>query len=264
MRKRETVTSLRWTEEQTKRALYLYFQLPFGQLHRRNPEIIALAKVFARTPSSVAMKLANFASLDPKILESGRKGLTGATALDRQIWNEFHRDWTKLIIEIGALEQSRPAIDENSVRDRFSNFRYEPPHGTTTTHSEVELRLGQSFFRRAVLANFDNTCCVTGIADPRLLVASHIMPWKDDISNRHNPRNGLCLSATFDRAFDRFLMTVTPDLIVKLSSQLLKSETHATRSYFAPYEGIKLKAPTHLVPEPKFLEEHNNRFLQWA
>jgi hypothetical protein len=80
------VVRVRWTEEQTERALALYFRLSFGQMDSGNPDILDLAKAMGRTPSSVAMKLANFASLDPKITRTGRKGLTGATALDRRVW----------------------------------------------------------------------------------------------------------------------------------------------------------------------------------
>lgn len=253
---------IRWSEDHIERALYLYFQLPFGKLHQRNPEIVALAAALGRTPSSVAMKLANFASLDPEIVRSGRRGLDGASALDRKVWEAFHSDWTKHVVEVGMRESafSRP-VDERSLRDRSNGFRYEPPGGVTTTRAEVELRIGQGFFRRAVLANFDNACCVTGVADSRLLVASHISPWRRDVVNRHNPRNGLCLSATFDRAFDRCLMTVTPDLRVRLSRQLLDHETLETRTYFAPYEGKRLRQPTHLSPDPALLAEHNEAFV---
>ncbi|MFL9841467.1 HNH endonuclease [Sphingomonas sp. ST-64] len=253
-------TTARWTEAETKRALFLYFQLPFGQLHRKNSEIIALAASLSRTPSSVAMKLANFASLDPKIVESGRKGLAGASALDRQVWNEFNADWTKLIVE-SASHESGGGLDDSKVRDAQVSFRYEPPEGATTVRTEIERRVGQTFFRRAVLANFENTCAVTGIEEPRLLVASHISPWKDDAFNRHNPRNGLCLSATFDLAFDKLLLTVLPDFTIRLSSQLTKGATSDTRAYFGPYEGRKLRTPTHLTPDPAFLTAHNERFL---
>jgi putative restriction endonuclease len=75
----------RWTEEETKLALYLYFQLPFGQLHARNPEIQKLAQILNRPSNSVAMQLCNFASLDPKITSSGRKGLKGASAQPMKI-----------------------------------------------------------------------------------------------------------------------------------------------------------------------------------
>jgi putative restriction endonuclease len=104
-------------------------------------------------------------------------------------------------------------------------------------------------------------CCVTGIAEPRLLAASHISPWGSDIPNRHNPRNGLCLSATFDKAFDRHLMTVTPNLTVRLSSELLRHRSAETREFFATYEGAKLKQPTHLMPDSSLLSDHNGRFI---
>lgn len=252
---------VRWTEDETKLALYLYFQLPFGQLHSGNPEIIALAERLGRTPSSVAMKLANFASLDPKILESGRKGLHGASALDQKIWNEFHEDWTRLILEVGTREDVQPPQPSERVRDVRATYFYEPPGGASTTLAEVEQRIGQGFFRRAVLANFENTCCVTGIAEPRLLMASHISPWGSDIANRHNPRNGLCLSATFDRAFDQRLMTVTPDLTVRMSSRLLKSASASTRAFFGNFEGQELRAPTHLAPDSDLLRSHNAGLL---
>lgn len=254
--------SARWTEDQTKRALYLYFQLPFGKLHQRNSEIIQLAAALGRTPSSIAMKLANFASLDPKIIESGRKGLDGASALDRKVWDEFHSDWTKLVTEVGTHEEASLPQYKSKVSEAPFDFRYEPPGGSTTTRAEIERRVGQNFFRRAVLANFDDTCSVTGVAEPRLLVASHISPWRDDVPNRHNPRNGLCLSATFDRAFDQFLMTVTPDLTVRLSAQLLKSGTSQTRAYFAPYEGVELRQPARLALDARLLAAHNDRFIQ--
>lgn len=167
-----------WTEAQTKKALFLYFQLPFGQLDQRNPEIIALAGELGRTPSAVAMKLANFASLDPKIVESGRKGLTGASALDRKIWNQFHDDWTKLIVESGGDLSSPEEIDNHLIQEVEPNFEYASVDGKTSRRVQIEQRLGQNFFRRAVLANFNDSCCVTGILEPRLLIASHISPWR--------------------------------------------------------------------------------------
>ena len=51
-------------------SLYLYHKLPFGQLHSRNPAIIALAEKLGRGANSVAMKLNNFASLDPFFIAS--------------------------------------------------------------------------------------------------------------------------------------------------------------------------------------------------
>ena len=101
------MASQRWTKEQLKLAFHLYCQLPFGKLHHRNKEIVVLAPLIGRTPSAVAMKLVNFASLDPAITASGRSGLGNASVLDQEVWDEFHADWEGLALE---CERSREKL----------------------------------------------------------------------------------------------------------------------------------------------------------
>ena len=253
-----------WTEVETILGLYLYFQLPFGKLHSRNPEIQQLAAAINRTNDSVAMKLCNFASLDPAITGSGRKGLVGASSLDRAVYAKFGHDWTGLLAEAGSLwEQvvaqstNAPKINESSrFNETRSEFKFEPYAGETVTEAIVSQRLGQGFFRRAVLANFEESCCITGIADPRLLVASHIKPWGVDVENRHNPANGFLLSATMDRAFDRGLITVKRDGRVRVSKQLSQSTSAETRTYFAPFDERPIRSPVRFDPDPAFLDWH--------
>lgn len=50
-----------WTRDELLIAFNLYCRTPFGRLHRGNPDIIAMAELLGRTPSSVSMKLCNFA-----------------------------------------------------------------------------------------------------------------------------------------------------------------------------------------------------------
>jgi putative restriction endonuclease len=88
-----------WTRNDRLIAFALYCQTPFGKMHSRNPEIIKLSGLMGRTPSSLAMKLVNFASLDPAITSTGRSGLKRASKGDRLIWNEFHNDWEALAVE---------------------------------------------------------------------------------------------------------------------------------------------------------------------
>lgn len=66
-----TTAPVRWTREQRLIAFALYCRTPFGKMHSRNPEIIKLAQLLGRTPGSLAMKLVNFASLDPAITSTG-------------------------------------------------------------------------------------------------------------------------------------------------------------------------------------------------
>lgn len=258
----------RWTEEETILALFLYFQLPFGKLHSGNPEIRSLAGALGRTNSSVAMKLCNFASLDPKITGSGRKGLDGASKLDRSIYSRFAHGWSQFAEQGERLWLSKvertvvPAVAP-TLHDSVRDFHFEPFRGEASeTEAIVAQRLGQGFFRRAVLANYDDSCCITGIAEPRLLVASHIRPWKIDEHNRHNPANGLLLSATMDKAFDQGLITVTSDRIVKVSKQLASHPNDATRAYFAEVGGKPIQRAARFEADPAFLDwHHRHRFL---
>jgi putative restriction endonuclease len=159
------MASERWSEEDTKLALFLYFQLPYGKLHKGNPEIQRLADFLGRTPSSVAMKLSNFASLDPVVTDSGRKGLSGASKLDHIMFHRYSSDWTALVNENEAAWSKIIDIKPTSaLNDHTTYYQFKPYEGPSSNQSLVITRLGQSFFRRAVLANYDDRCCVTGIS----------------------------------------------------------------------------------------------------
>ena len=73
-------TGKKWTRDELLVALNLYHKLTFGQLHARNPVIMALADKLERGANSVAMKLCNLASLDPALKLRGIKGLEGERA----------------------------------------------------------------------------------------------------------------------------------------------------------------------------------------
>lgn len=69
---------------------------PYGRIHGRNPEIMALAKVIGRTADAVAMKMLNLASIDPAVVSSGRAGLGNASSLNVQFGTNSIRtgnDW---------------------------------------------------------------------------------------------------------------------------------------------------------------------------
>src|SRR3990172_309293 len=85
-----------WSREQLVIVCGFYFTLPFGQMHARNPRVVRLAKLLGRTPGSVAMKLVNFASLDPEHQARGVRGLRGTSHADQDIWDEFRQDWNKM------------------------------------------------------------------------------------------------------------------------------------------------------------------------
>lgn len=248
-----------WTRDQLKLAFHLYCQLPFGRLHQSNPEIMALAKLIGRTPSAVAMKLVNFASLDPAITGSGRVGLSGASKLDREIWAEFHADWEAMEEECEQLRARFGVVDEPQASvapiDIPEDFVGE------TRQALVQQRKKQSFFRKAVLASYRGRCCMSGVSDARLLVASHIVPWSADKANRLNPSNGLCLSALHDRAFDGGLITLSDDLTVICSEGLLKTPDEFLQRTLLALADKPIEMPERFIPSNEFLKYHRNQIF---
>jgi len=101
----------------------------------------------------------------------------------------------------------------------------------------TEQRIRQNFFRRAVLSSYRERCCMSGLSDSRLLIASHIVPWSHDKENRLNPRNGLCLSALHDKAFDRGLIALDDDFRVMLSQELERNNEPFVKQFFHPLAG---------------------------
>ena len=138
-----------------------------------------------------------------------------------------------------------------------------PPTGETSVEALVRIRRGQDFFRRAVLASYGGQRCMSGIAEPSLLLASHIVPWASDAVNRLNPSNGLCLSALHDRAFDKGLLGVDTDYRVRVSPVLRDQGGNAlARTWLLDLDGARIRLPERLLPDREFLAWHMGTLFQ--
>jgi putative restriction endonuclease len=252
-----------WTRHQTLAALHIYFQLPFGQLHRGQPKIKQIALWIGRTPSSVALKLVNLASLDPQIVASGRKGMANASTQDKAIWQELQGNWDTVALEAAAEYETlatRHGLPANvDVIDELPET-LDIAEGKTRM-ATVEVRVNQARFRKTILASYNATCCISGLQHEKLVIASHIVPWSEDKQNRLNPHNGLCLSALHDKAYDQGLITVMPDYTVRVSKEL---EKHAKDVYLVEsllrFDGESINLPDRFKPLPEFLINHAKRF----
>lgn len=247
-----------WTRDEVLIALNLYCKLPFGQLHQGNPEIIKVAELLGRTPGSVAMKLSNLASLDPAITQSGRRGLEGASTLDKAVWAEFMESPSKVLEESQGLSEEllgSDGADVHSVQEAAPEIAVSSDEETSAVVS-VKVRRGQRLFRRMVLASYADTCCMSGLGVPQLLVASHIRPWHDDIGNRLNPRNGLCLSALHDRAYDQGYLSVRPDMTIAVSSVLADDPSSLSVNTLCVLEGKMIRLPEKFHPSQDLLHWH--------
>jgi putative restriction endonuclease len=246
-----------WSHDELVLAFNLYCKTPFGKIHNRNPDVIALARSIGRTPSAVSWKLANFARLDPSLKSRKISGAAHGAEAEREIWLEFNGNWEKLAYESEQLTMRLRDQDVSVLIDTESF-----PEGRTR-ETIIRARVNQAFFRSAVLAAYDFRCCITGLASLELLNASHIVPWNVDHKNRTNPRNGLCLNALHDRAFDCGLLTVTTEYSVKISP-LLKSKmrNQAMDMFFRAYDDAPLRLPRRFAPEPDFLRYHNAKIFR--
>ena len=261
--KRAFKRSGNWTREQSLLAFRFYCETPFGQLHARNKKVIELANLIGRTPSSLAMKCVNFASLDPAIRESGRSGLSNASALDKEVWSEFHANWEGLVEECEALSSHllREEEKQQSPLEGEDEF-IEPDFSAETRIALIKQRMKQAFFRRSVLSSYGGKCCISGVSEPRLLVASHIVPWSEDKANRLNPSNGLCLSAIHDKAFDSYLFSLTDDHRVVLSKKLEQTKDSFLREVFWPAQDREIQMPERFQPDLVFVQLHREKMLR--
>ncbi len=249
-----------WTREEFILALNLYLKLPYGRLNAGTPEIVRLANILGRTPSSIAMRLNNFASVDPFHQQRGIVGLQGGKKQVEPIWNEFINNKDELLFESERILAEKEHV---SIEDKYANELKGTEHlkGEYKIR-EVKTRVNQDVFRQIVIANYSGKCAITGIDIPDLLLASHIIPWSKNEKERLNPENGICLSALYDRAYDKGYIGITEKFEILLSSALKKKhkELYHTK-YFASLIGSKMILPKKYYPKKEFLQFHMDKIF---
>jgi putative restriction endonuclease len=259
-----------WTRDELLVLLNLYEKIPFGHFDQAQPVIRDMAKRLDRTPGSVAMKLCNLASLDPAVKARGRKGLTGASNLDREMWADFQARRNILAPQSEEAFHNLFAAQETDevelVKDVGVRVRKTPtaPEGPTEVTAGVNVRRGQQFFRQMVLNAFDGQCCVTGVHVRDLLIASHILPWKPFPKERLDPQNGLCLSRLHDGAFDCGLITFDEKYQLVLSKELRKHLPQPTIEYnFAGFAGKQIRLHSKMLPpKQEYLSYHRKTIFR--
>lgn len=244
-----------WTREELILAFNLYCKLPYGQFNNRNSEVKELADLVGRTPGAIAYKLVNFVSLDPKQKILGRKGATNIGKLDKVIFREFSENFDEMFVESENLLIQKTKKEKSTID---INFLIDESKKGENKIRETKVRQNQDYFRTIVLSNYSNNCAITGISIPDLLIASHIKPWSKDEKNRLNPTNGICLSATLDKAFDKGLITINNDFKIIFSSKLKKfSKEQFFENELQRFENQKIFLPIKFLPNEEFLEYHN-------
>lgn len=244
-----------WTREELIVAFNLYLTIEYGKIHDQNPDVIQLGKLIDRTPGSISMRLANFASIDPFHQQRGVGGLKNGMNQVQPIWDEFFNNKEELLY---LSEKHLAEKEKTSVEDKYKDilFDLKDLKGETVLR-EVKTRVNQCVFRKIVLTNYTNKCAITGIDIPELLFASHIIPWSISEEHRLSPENGICFSALYDKAFDKGLIGINTDYKIIFSDMLnKKKETEYFQKYFAPIENQGILKAQKYLPKKEFLEHH--------
>jgi putative restriction endonuclease len=242
-----------WTLDEHTLAFNLYCKIPFGRQHSRAPEIIELAKLLGRSANSVALKLNNFSRLDPELQARGIRGMAHGAKGEIEVWREFEDDPEALAFE---SERLLARFTGRKLEDIAEIDERELPKEGLERERMVRVRVNQHFFRATVLSAYDHKCCITGLAVPELLIASHIVPWARDSKQRMNPRNGLCLNALHDRTFDRHLMFFDQSLKVRFRTDVKSRPNKNGLEWLLGFEGQPIRVPRKFRPDLDLIKQH--------
>lgn len=246
-----------WTREQLIMALNVYFKIPFKDVMEKHPLIQKYAPLIGRTPTALKMKIGNFSRLDPTLKAKNITGLGHGSSAEEPIWNEFWNNLDQLAFESERLFAERAG---NNIEDVLGLDIERLPQGKERDVI-VRQRVNQYFFRNAVLTAYLNQCCITGITNIQLLEACHISGWAEDKNNRTNPRNGLCMNPMFHRAYDKFLVAVSPDCKIIISEKLMgSSKDKAFLSYLQSIQGRCIIMPEKCSPDKDLLSIHYEQY----
>lgn len=245
--------STNWTKEEHILAFNLYCKVPFTKINANYPQVKELAIILGRSNNSVAMKLANFARLDPTLKARNISGLSQGAKGEEIVWNEFHQNWNDL------------AYESEQILARYKKVPAEAELTNIPVNIEgkersivVKQRVNQNFFRKMILASYNEKCCITNSNTLEFLTACHIKPWNIDITNRMNPQNGICMNILYHSAFDQGLFTITENYKIIISKKLYQKNDPLIKKLLIAYDNKNIFLPQKFLPNKEFLKYHND------
>ena len=263
-----------------------------GQAATPVPELAAL---FCRPNSSILAKMAN---LDGSRPNGAKHDLIAGTRL-RERPDEFAVVYRTIFaaarhvgitterlpdflgLEVGGSlyllgqEELEVSVVEQALSDeirRWAEVRPDFTEAETERLLFARTRIGQHIFASHVLDNCGHRCVFCGLelgksAAPRMLVASHIKPWRDSSAReRLDHRNGLAACPIHDVAFDSGLITVNGGFRIHLSEKLrtgMLNDPVAANYFDRPplREAILLPASAD-PPGPDYLAWHRDKIFE--
>lgn len=244
-----------WSKEETTLAFFGYKLTPIDKQDPSNPEIQKLARLIKHTHESIKDKFSFFASLDtsmPKNI-SGTENLLG-----KEIVNKYSNNTEQLFSDTKTILKRLKKIKNI---DEYPKMLIEIDTEDTEKTVNVKMRKHQQQFRAFILSIYDYKCCITGFRTLDLLEAAHIVAWSEYKEYRLKGNNGLCINSMFHKAYDKYMVSITPDYIFKVNMDLIEHDDRLLLEIFMHYHDKKIYLPDERYkPDKELLAIHHEKF----
>lgn len=159
----------------------------------------------------------------------------------RALVPSFVIDWNaatlKARIAFRAEEEAELGVPQTAVERRYAL-------------RQVQQRLHQATFREAVITAYSGRCALSGLREPVLLDAAHIIEDKHEQLGQPVVQNGIPLSKTHHAAFDAHLIGVDPDFRIYISQRILKQKDGPTLEALKALNANRIYLPTRGQDRP--------------
>ncbi len=143
----------------------------------------------------------------------------------------------KARVAFGVPDQDILAAPENALERRYAL-------------RAVKQRLHQASFREAVITAYNGRCALSGLPEPLLLDAAHIVADKDERLGQPVVPNGIPLSKIHHAAFDAHLVGIDPDYRLHVSARLLRQNDGPMLEALKGLDGGTLHLPVRVRDRP--------------
>lgn len=155
--------------------------------------------------------------------------------------------------KVGAISERF----EIPVFEYISEAIEDSDYSGSDIQATAKRRVGHASFSRTVKGNYQYSCAICGITEPEFLIAGHISTWAEDICNRLNPSNGICLCSLHDKSFEHGYISLDDEYRVVLNSRINRNAT--LYNELCKYENTKIRLPVRNPPNKKILMSHRKK-----
>lgn len=137
------------------------------------------------------------------------------------------------------------------------------------TYSSVKTRRKQSAWSKVVRESYEHECCMPAcdVNVPELIAAAHIKKYsapESGTGHRANPKNGLCFCPLCHALFDKGYFTLTHDLRIEISSQVVDLKSQLIKNILLNSNGREIKPlpPAKHRPDTEFIDYHRKKVFK--